>query len=242
MLERMRKKYGTTLRATAAAASLLNTVPEPAQAQHSSSWASQIESSSRKLPKAEIADPKFMLTYREAVPPEGFQNFCLAFPKECVARDVSVKERSRRISITPQVFKEIEDINTWVNAHIQPITDLAHFGIKERWSIPTTHGDCEDFALLKRKLLIARGYPPESLLITIVSNFAEGGEGHAVLTARTSEGDFVLDNIRDGVHLWNTLTSAYGFMMRQASVAGNQVWLALDPRYAAASQDTTPTK
>ena len=44
-------------------------------------------------------------------------------------------------------------------------------------------GDCEDFVLLKRKKLIAGGFSPSDLLITVVRK--PDGEGHAVLTLRT---------------------------------------------------------
>ena len=67
--------------------------------------------------------------------------------------------------------------------------------------LPTDRGDCEDYALLKQKLLIERGWPSSSLLMTVVRD--EKGEGHAVLTARTSQGDFVLDNKVEAVKLWN---------------------------------------
>ena len=58
--------------------------------------------------------------------------------------------------------------------------------------MPRTKGDCEDYALLKRHTLIRKGWPVGSLLLTVVRD--EKGEGHAVLTARTKQGDFILDN------------------------------------------------
>ena len=51
---------------------------------------------------------------------------------------------------------------------------------------------------MKRKRLMARGWPTSSLLITVVRD--EMGEGHAVLTVRTMQGDFILDNKVDEVH------------------------------------------
>ena len=44
---------------------------------------------------------------------------------------------------------------------------------------------------------MARGWPASSLLMTVVRD--EKGEGHAVLTARTVQGDFILDNKVDEV-------------------------------------------
>ena len=41
------------------------------------------------------------------------------------------------------------------------------------------------------------------------------GEGHAVLTLRTSEGDFVLDNLVDEIKNWRE--TPYSYLKRQAS-------------------------
>ena len=42
----------------------------------------------------------------------------------------------------------------------------------------------------------------------------EKGEGHAVLTARTVQGDFILDNKVDEVKAWHR--TRYDFVMRQS--------------------------
>jgi len=85
-------------------------------------------------------------------------------------------------------------------------------------------GDCEDYALLKRHELLKLGWSPSVLLITVVSD--EKGEGHAVLTARTTAGDFILDNRVDAVRVWNQ--APYRFLMRQSSL-NPWVWVDLDP-------------
>ncbi|MEO1711601.1 MAG: transglutaminase-like cysteine peptidase, partial [Pseudomonadota bacterium] len=54
----------------------------------------------------------------------------------------------------------------------------------------------------------------------------ENGEGHAVLTARTRQGDFILDNKVDNLKLWDR--TPYRFVMRQ-SYLNPRVWMALDP-------------
>ena len=55
----------------------------------------------------------------------------------------------------------------------------------------------------------------------------EKGEGHAVLTARTVQGDFILDNKIEDVRMWNK--TPYQFVMRQ-SYLNPKVWVALDTR------------
>jgi predicted transglutaminase-like cysteine proteinase len=54
----------------------------------------------------------------------------------------------------------------------------------------------------------------------------ENGEGHAILTARTADGDFILDNRNQDVLIWNR--SDYRFVKRQ-SFHDPQVWVSLTP-------------
>ena len=120
-------------------------------------------------------------------------------------------------------------INRWVNANIQPITDLEHWGVVERWNYPDDgYGDCEDYALEKRRMLMQAGWPREALLMTVVRD--QNGDGHAVLTVKTDKGEFILDNQRDDVLLWSD--TGYRFVKRQAQSDPN-VWVSLgEPRPA----------
>jgi predicted transglutaminase-like cysteine proteinase len=80
-----------------------------------------------------------------------------------------------------------------VNTTIRPITDKDHWGIVDRWEFPDDGmGDCEDYQILKRKMLVDRGLPRRAMRMTVVID--ELGEGHAVLTVRTDRGNFILDN------------------------------------------------
>ena len=117
-----------------------------------------------------------------------------------------------------------------LNAAIAPATDLELYGVSEFWTIPVKRGDCEDYALLKRQRLIRAGVPSSALLMTVVLD--EKGDGHAVLTVRTSEGDFILDNKTDTIKLWHE--TPYHFVMRQ-SYLSPKVWMSLDPAWAAPS-------
>ena len=75
-----------------------------------------------------------------------------------------------------------------------------------------------------------RGWPASALLITVVRD--ERGEGHAVLTARTMQGDFILDNKTDEIRVWHR--TRYDFIMRQ-SYLNPRIWMSLDPKEADAS-------
>lgn len=161
----------------------------------------------------------FMRVYGFANPPYGVVRFCEANPQECVASD-----QTERVMDYTLWKDEVERINAEVNGAFKPRTDLEMYGVTELWTLPTDKGaDCEDYALLKRKLLMKRGWPASALLMTVVRD--ERGEGHAVLTARTKQGDFVLDNKTDFVKPWRA--TPYQYVMRQ-SYLNPKVWMALE--------------
>src|SRR6478752_134130 len=84
----------------------------------------------------------------------------------------------RDIVLSQTAWRDLVRVNKWVNETIKPITDMDHWGVVEKWSLPSDgYGDCEDYVLLKRKMLIDAGWPREALLITVVRD--KKGEGHA---------------------------------------------------------------
>ena len=85
-------------------------------------------------------------------------------------------------------------------------------------------GDCEDYALMKRKILIDRGFPRQALLITVVRD--EQNEGHAILTVKTNSGEYILDNLNDDVKAVSRVP--YRLVKRQSQEDPN-VWVALGP-------------
>ena len=113
---------------------------------------------------------------------------------------------------------------------------MDHWGVIEKWSLPTDgYGDCEDYVLLKRKMLIDAGWPREALLITVVRD--KKGEGHAVLTVKSDKGEFVLDNQNEDVVAWTE--TGYRFVKRQSQSDPN-VWVSLgDSRPAVATASVT---
>lgn len=170
---------------------------------------------------ATVKGSPFMRVFGETQPPYGFVRYCEANPKAC-----HPMERLAEIRFQPTVerFSELDEVNRAVNHAIAPATDMEIYGVSEYWTMPKGRGDCEDYALLKQKLLVERGWPLSSMLLTVVKD--DKGEGHAVLTARTSQGDFILDNKSDEVRVW--YQSGYEFVMRQSYV-NPRVWVGLDP-------------
>ncbi len=163
----------------------------------------------------------FMVTSGHASAPYGFVRFCASHSNDCAALNTSYV----RAVGSPENLAELDRVNRRVNQAIEPVTDRDQYGIEEFWTIPTNgRGDCEEYVLLKRRMLINRGWSPASLLITVVID--ENGDGHAVLTARTSTGDYILDNKNNTVLLWHQ--KPYKFVMRQSYMDPKR-WVALGP-------------
>src|SRR5947209_11499104 len=156
-------------------------------------------------------------------PPVGWGDFCAEHPVECrvspsAPRDVVLGNKS---------WTDLVRINKWVNDNVKPMTDLEHWGVVEKWSYPDDgYGDCEDYVLLKRRMLMEAGWPREALLITVVRE--ANGNGHAVLTVKTDKGEFILDNQAERILLWSE--TSYRYVKRQSQADPNR-WVALgDPR------------
>jgi predicted transglutaminase-like cysteine proteinase len=171
-------------------------------------------------PQAKVQKIAFMSSFGDTLPPIGYVNFCHDHGSECRPS----QRFSDRIQLTAAKFKEIETVNDAVNTDVAPVTDLELYGQPEVWAYPSGKGDCEDYVLLKRRLLAARGFPESTLLITVVRD--ENNEGHAVLTVRTDRGDLVLDNKRREVMRW--ADTPYTFVKRQ-SERNPLVWISLLP-------------
>jgi len=151
--------------------------------------------------------------------PIGHYEFCQRLPHECVPWRGNIEP----IHLTQNIWNAILKINHSVNHRIEPKTDMELYGREEYWAYPTTAGDCEDYALQKRRELSEYGLPLSSLLMTVVRK--PDGEGHALLTIHTDRGDLVLDNLRDDVLGW--ADTEYVFLKRQsASHAGR--WVAIE--------------
>ena len=158
---------------------------------------------------AETKGSPSMVTGGITSQPIGHYEFCQKYADECNIRS-KVTPPPR---VTEYGWGVIREINTSVNTTIVAMTDQEIYGKDEVWEYPTTAGDCEDFVLLKRKKLIERGFSVADLLITVVRK--PDGEGHAVLTLRTTDGDYILDNLTDEVKLWTDTN--YTYLKRQAS-------------------------
>ena len=173
-----------------------------------------------------ISEHSYTPVYGKTLPPVGYVNFCARNAGEC--RSVRPAHgASSTIALTPQRWSDLKQINMFVNTHVAPVSDQEQHNVPEHWSYPSGAGDCEDYVLLKKRYLEGLGFPAEALLITVVLD--EAGNGHAVLTARTDAGDYILDNRRDTIQRWSE--TRYQFLKRQ-SQSDPQIWMALTNKQA----------
>ncbi len=141
--------------------------------------------------------------------PIGHYEFCRIYRDQC---DRETGDTSP-LRLDSKIWSAILNVNSTVNMVIEPKSDFDIYGKEEVWTFPDKAGDCEDYVLLKRQLLINEGISPSDLLITVVRK--PDGEGHAVLTVRTTRGDFVLDNLTTKVMLWKD--TPYTYLKRQSA-------------------------
>ena len=161
----------------------------------------------------------FMKTGGRTTQPVGHYEFCQKLPQECRQKTA----RHAPIELSRRLWSAIVSVNNAVNASVAPKTDMEIWGHEEVWSYPNGQGDCEDYVLEKRRQLMALGVPAGDLLITVVRQ--PNGDGHAVLTIRTSLGDYVLDNLEPRVLAWDE--TSYTYLKRQSD-SNSGVWVKIN--------------
>lgn len=171
--------------------------------------------SPRLLPVSTTATP----VLDEVRPPIGWIDFCPTHPSDCNVQALP----ARKISLDVSSWRQILRINQLVNDEIEQVEDVALYGVSEKWTYPDQgKGDCEDIALLKRRMLMQAGFPRQALLMTVVRD--ETGSGHAILTVVTDYGDYILDSKTSRILPWQS--TGYGFIKRQSAEHPN-VWVKL---------------
>jgi len=168
---------------------------------------------------------QFAREVTEAAVPVGWTSFCKAQPAECVAGE----KTASLVNLDRDHWVQLQQINSLVNHEIQGIGDNDHYGIYKLgiikwWTYPDDGaGNCNDYVLLKKKLLVEAGWPRSALLLTVVLD--THNEGHLVLMARTDDGDLILDNLTDTVKNWSG--TGYTFIKRQTADDPNN-WVRLE--------------
>lgn len=159
---------------------------------------------------------------QQVVPPVGYIGFCLRNKEDCAGGS----DELSNIEMTPDRWSMLNEVNEYVNRSIPQVEDNDLYNRAEWWAYAGSRGgDCEDLALLKQKMLIERGWPADSLLIAVVREW--NGDGHAVLIAKTANGEFVLDNKAWAIVTWQD--APYTWIKRQ-SRERPYIWVNLDER------------
>jgi predicted transglutaminase-like cysteine proteinase len=139
---------------------------------------------------------KHIAESRNVLAPLQFVKFCMNYPTDCEpgSADATLP--------TPEAaHRMLEQVNDRVNRSIEP-TQKSTDPLIARWTIAPGAGDCNDYAVTKRHLLLAMGWATSALRLAVV--FAPSG-GHLVLIAQLQDGDYVLDNLSNVVKPWDQL-------------------------------------
>ena len=185
--------------------------------------------------------PVYMPIGAATYPPFGYADLCARDPAECPAPrsavessptltafwqdvfkgvpqgDVNVTSganaASSRLHFSPDLERQLDRINQSVNQRIRPVSETA---LEDVWSLPLEEGrrdgDCEDYVLEKRRLLIGEGLPAEALSIAVVETRRD--QPHAVLLVETDNGEIVLDNHSPWATPWRAVN--YVWLKRQS--------------------------
>jgi predicted transglutaminase-like cysteine proteinase len=202
----MPKKHGLTFGIMAAAALALGVTTASAQQRQSLQQAGPQTTAS--LPSAAAIET---VRSGDSRPPIGWVEFCSkpAYAAECRI-DAGEPEK---VELTQRLWRLVTSTNTRVNREIEPVTDMDHWGVVERWDMAEDgRGDCEEYVNIKRKRLVEAGVPRRALRVVVVID--EENAGHAVLMLRTDRGDFILDNKRNAVLPWHQ--TGYIYVKRES--------------------------
>lgn len=116
-----------------------------------------------------------------SLPPLQFVVFCQHYPSECKATAPAKGTFA---------FDRLETINTSVNRSIKPLNES-----NLDWQLFPASGNCNDYVVSKRHLLLSEGWGSSQLLIAEVV-LRGSGEHHLVLIVKGTE-TWVLDNLSD---------------------------------------------
>ena len=147
--------------------------------------------------------PMSLAVERLTTPPSPYADFCAREPESCVLDGAPV------LAWTEVLHQQLTTVNAAVNAEIRFTPDIGNSGREESWDLPTSgFGDCEDFALEKRRRLVLEGLPSAAMTCAVVMHRTRLYL-HAVLLVETASGTWVLDERIDEVMCWDQTPYVY---------------------------------
>src|SRR3954471_24580887 len=118
--------------------------------------ASSSDAKGREQKTAGLASTEQLPEFQQTTPLWAWADFCNRHRSECAADPAEPGV----VRLTKATWGAINAVNRHVNATIKPLSDQDHWGMVDRWDSPEDgYGDCEDYQLLKRKLLAEKGLP-----------------------------------------------------------------------------------
>ncbi|KAA9005601.1 transglutaminase-like cysteine peptidase [Histidinibacterium aquaticum] len=146
--------------------------------------------------------PLTLALWRVEGQPSQYADFCEREPAACALSGSPVLDWD-------SAHSALERVNREVNDEITLVPDEPGETSEECWQFPVNGmGDCEDFALEKRRRLVAEGLPSAALTMAIVHHEVQVFP-HAVLLAETTRGTWVLDNLSDDILCWDAVPYRY---------------------------------
>ena len=145
------------------------------------------------------SEPKVLAPIMESGPtlaPFQHVRFCIKYPRDCQVSS----GQSLAVDLNASTLELLTRVNREVNNAIVPRKKSYGANIEDRWTISPTSGDCNDYAVTKRRKLIESGIPASALRLSVTKTPA--GEGHLVLVVTTNKADLVLDNLVDAIKPW----------------------------------------
>lgn len=147
--------------------------------------------------------------------PHALDMFCATWGDQCVSSGAGAVA-----TLDGPRWAELKAVNDRVNRKIRAKADQPGNDV---WSLGVDEGDCDDYAVEKRKELTDLGWPAAALSLTVA--FTQSGEGHLLLTVRTDRGDFALDNLRRSIV--SVDRAGYRWVARQSPIHP-RLWVRID--------------
>lgn len=151
-----------------------------------------------------------------ALAPMAHTFFCLKYRDDCKVEKTALDDGG--VALTAQRWAELVRVNAAVNRAIIPQPNTKGLA-GEVWLISPRAGECHDYAVTKRHELLALGWPEQDLLLSEV--VTSWGQHHLVLVIRTSDGDFVADNLDPNIRMWTRVSYQW---VRIQSPGNPMIW------------------
>jgi predicted transglutaminase-like cysteine proteinase len=168
-------------------------------------------------------EPKRLPSIVEASPtlaPFQHVRFCLRYPSDCA----SSPSPTARVELDRSTIDLLERVNRDVNEAIAPMVKSYDSDLQVGWAIAPTAGDCNDYAVTKRHILLESGLPSAALRLSVIKTAS--GAGHLVLVVSATRGDLVMDNLTGEIRPWQT--TEYHWIKIQ-SATDPRFWNAISP-------------